>query len=95
LTEAERVAPELEPFLVEGPWIPARKLSGLDSETRGGSPHHDDWLSDRFSLRKLAAVRMEHNRLAETLKSLALNRIPRKPDAVLAKLPARQTFPAD
>src|SRR5260370_23086952 len=73
LTEAERARQELEPFLVEA-MDSRKKLSGLDNQLNAVSarimimgrvvgPHE-----------KLAAVRLEHNHLAEAFKS-ALTRI--------------------
>src|SRR5437879_12229585 len=72
-SEAERARQELEPFLVEA-MDSRKKLSGLDSELAAVSARIMMMGGVIVPYEKLAAVRMEHNRLAETLKS-ALNRI--------------------
>jgi hypothetical protein len=73
LTEAERARQELEPFLVEA-MDSRKKLSGLDGELAAVSARIMMMGGVIVPYEKLAAVRMEHNRLAETLKS-ALNHI--------------------
>jgi hypothetical protein len=69
LTEAERTRRELEPFLVEA-MDSRKKLSGLENELSAVSAR----IMMIVPYEKLAAVRMQHEQLAETLKS-ALNRI--------------------
>jgi len=82
LTEPERARPELRPFSLSHGFPQETFLPG--TATRGGfRPHHDDGRSDRFPYEKLAAVRLEHQPLAENAQVPRSNRIP-KPDAVLA-----------
>ena len=73
LTEAERTRQELEPFLVEA-MDSRKKLSGLESELAAVAARIMMMGGVLVPYEKLATVRMEHNRLAETLKS-ALNHI--------------------
>ena len=73
LTEAERARQELEPFLVEA-MDSRKKLSGLENELAAVSARIMMMGGVLVPYEKLAAVRMEHNQLAETFKS-ALNRI--------------------
>src|SRR5437660_9173477 len=73
LTEAERVRKDLEPFLIEA--IDCRKkLSGLENDLSAVSARIMMMGGVIVPYEKLAAVRMQHEQLAETLKS-ALNRI--------------------
>ena len=73
LTEAERVRKELEPFLLEA--IDCRKkLSSLENDLSAVSARIMMMGGVLVPYEKLAKVRMEHNHLAENLKS-ALNRI--------------------
>src|SRR5260370_24963234 len=73
LTEAERARQELEPFLVEA-MDSRKKLSGLDNQLNAVSARIMMMGGVVVPYEKLAAVRMEHNQLAEALKS-ALTRI--------------------
>src|SRR5260370_11258197 len=73
LTEAERARQELEPFLVEA-MDSRKKLSGLENELAAVSARIMMMGGVLVPYEKLAAVRMEHHQLAETLKS-ALNRL--------------------
>jgi hypothetical protein len=73
LTEAERARQELEPFLVEA-MDSRKKLSGLESELAAVAARIMMMGGVLVPYEKLAAVRMQHNQLAETLKS-ALNHI--------------------
>src|SRR5258708_29871267 len=73
LTEAEHARQELEPFLVEA-MDSRKKLSGLDNQLNAVSARIMMMGGVIVPYEKLAAVRMEHNRLAEALKS-ALARI--------------------
>ena len=73
LTEAERTRRELEPFLVEA-MDSRKKLSGLENELSAVSARIMMMGGVIVPYEKLAAVRMQHETLAETLKS-ALNRI--------------------
>src|SRR5258708_27392031 len=73
LTEAERTRQELEPFLVEA-MDSRKKLSGLENELAAVSARIMMMGGVLVPYEKLAAVRMQHQQLAATLKS-ALNRI--------------------
>ena len=73
LTEAERTRRELEPFLVEA-MDSRKKLSGLENELSAVSARIMMMGGVIVPYEKLAAVRMQHEQLAETLKS-SLNRI--------------------
>jgi hypothetical protein len=73
LSEAERARQELEPFLVEA-MDSRKKLSGLDNQLNAVSARIMMMGGIVVPYEKLAAVRMEHNQLAEALKS-ALTRI--------------------
>jgi len=73
LTEAEHTRQELEPFLVEA-MDSRKKLSGLENELSAVSARIMMMGGVLVPYEKLAAVRMQHQQLAETLKS-ALNRI--------------------
>jgi hypothetical protein len=73
LTEAERVRQELEPFLVEAMDC-RKKLSGLEHDLSAVSARIMMMGGVIVPYEKLAALRLEHNQLAESLKS-ALNRI--------------------
>jgi hypothetical protein len=73
LTEAEHTRRELEPFLVEA-MDSRKKLSGLENELSAVSARIMMMGGVIVPYEKLAAVRMQHEQLAETLKS-ALNRI--------------------
>src|SRR6266704_7124235 len=73
LTEAERVRKDLEPFLIEA--IDCRKkLSGLENDLSAVSARIMMMGGVIVPYEKLTALRMEHNQLAETMKS-ALSRI--------------------
>ena len=73
LTEAERARQELEPFLVEA--MDCRKrLSGLENDFSAVSTRIMMMGGIIVPYEKLAALRVEHQQLAETMKS-ALNRI--------------------
>jgi hypothetical protein len=73
LTEAERARQELEPFLVEA-MDSRKKLSSLDNQLNAVSARIMMMGGVVVPYEKLAAVRLEHNQLAEALKS-ALTRI--------------------
>ena len=73
LTEAERARKELEPFLVEAMDC-RRKLSGLDKDLTTVSARIMMMGGVIVPYEKLAALRVEHQHLAEKLKS-ALKRI--------------------
>src|ERR1700682_4931958 len=73
LTEAERTRQELEPFLVEA-MDSRKKLAGLEHDLSAVSARIMMMGGVIVPYEKLAALRMEHNQLAESLKS-ALNRI--------------------
>ncbi len=73
LTEAERTRRELEPFLVEA-MDSRKKLSGLENELSAVSARIMMMGGVIVPYEKLAVVRMQHEQLAEALKS-ALNRI--------------------
>src|SRR6202165_3691999 len=73
LKEAERARQELEPFLVEAMNC-RKKLGGLENELSAVSARIMMMGGVIVPYEKLAAVRMQHEQLAETLKS-ALNRI--------------------
>ena len=73
LTEAERARKELEPFLVEA--MDCRnKLAGLETDLTAVSARITMMGGVIVPYEKLATLRVEHQQLAETLKS-ALNRI--------------------
>ena len=73
LNEAERARQELEPFLVEA--INCRKkLSGLDNDLSAVAARITMMGGILVPYDKLAVLRMEHQQLAETLKT-SLNRI--------------------
>jgi hypothetical protein len=73
LKEAERTRQELEPFLIEA-MDSRKKLSGLEGELAAVAARIMMMGGVIVPYEKLAAVRMQHNQLAETLKS-ALNHI--------------------
>ena len=73
LTEAERTRRELEPFLVEA-MDSRKKLSGLENALSTVSARIMMMGGVIVPYEKLAVVRMQHEQLAEALKS-ALNRI--------------------
>ncbi len=73
LTEAERVRQELEPFLVEAMDC-RKKLAGLETDLSAVSARIMMMGGVIVPYEKLATLRMEHQNLAETMKS-ALNRI--------------------
>ena len=73
LTEAERARRELEPFLVEAMDCRKKLVRPGNRSFRGFRAHHDDGRRDR-PVRKTGALRVEHQQLAESLKT-ALNRI--------------------
>ena len=73
LTEAERARQELEPFLVEA-MDSRKKLAGLENQLNAVSARIMMMGGVIVPYEKLAAVRMEHTQLAESLKS-ALSRI--------------------
>lgn len=73
LTEAERARRELEPFLVEAMDC-RRKLSGLEKDLTSVSARIMMMGGVIVPYEKLAALRTEHQQLAETLKT-ALKRI--------------------
>jgi len=73
LTEAERTRQELEPFLVEA-MDSRKKLSALENELTAVAARIMMMGGVLVPYEKLAAVRMQHQQLAETLKT-ALNRI--------------------
>lgn len=73
LTEAERTRKELEPFLVEAMDC-RKKLAGLETDLSAVSARITMMGGVIVPYEKLATLRVEHQQLAETLKS-ALNRI--------------------
>jgi hypothetical protein len=73
LTEAERARRELEPFLVEAMDC-RKKLAGLETDLSAVSARITMMGGVIVPYDKLATLRMEHQQLAETMKS-ALNRI--------------------
>jgi hypothetical protein len=73
LTEAERARRELEPFLVEAMEC-RKKLSGLEKDLTSVSARIMMMGGVIVPYEKLAALRVEHRQLAETLKT-ALKRI--------------------
>jgi hypothetical protein len=73
LTEAERARKELEPFLVEAMNC-RKKLAGLETDLSAVSARITMMGGVIVPYEKLATLRVEHQQLAETLKS-ALNRI--------------------
>src|SRR5947207_15440106 len=73
LNEAEHTRQELESFLVEA-MDSRKKLSGLENELSAVSARIMMMGGVLVPYEKLAAVRMQHQQLAETLKT-ALNRI--------------------
>jgi hypothetical protein len=73
LTEAERARQELEPFLVEAMDC-RKKLSGLDQDLSAVSARIMMMGGVIVPYEKLAALRVEHQQLAASLKS-ALSRI--------------------
>ena len=73
LTEAERARRELEPFLVEAMEC-RKKLSGLDNDLSAVAARIMMMGGVMVPYEKLATLRREHTRLAESLKS-SLDRI--------------------
>ncbi len=73
LTEAERARKELEPFLVEAMDC-RKKLAGLETDLTAVSARITMMGGVIVPYEKLATLRVEHQHLAESLKS-ALNRI--------------------
>jgi len=73
LTEAERARQELEPFLLEA-MACRKKLAGLETDLSAVSARITMMGGVIVPYEKLATLRIEHQQLAETLKS-ALNRI--------------------
>src|SRR5690242_5526608 len=73
LTEAERARRELEPFLVEAMDC-RKKLAGLETDLSAVSARIMMMGGVIVPYEKLATLRIEHQHLAESLKS-ALNRI--------------------
>ena len=73
LTEAERARKELEPFLVEAMDC-RKKLSGLETHLSAASARIMMMGGVLVPYEKLAALRTEHQQLAQSLKT-ALNRI--------------------
>ena len=73
LTEAERARKELEPFLVEAMDC-RKKLAGLETDLTAVSARITMMGGVIVPYEKLATLRVEHQQVAETLKS-ALNRI--------------------
>lgn len=73
LTEAERARKELEPFLVEAMDC-RKKLSGLEADLSAASARIMMMGGVLVPYEKLAALRTEHQHLAQSLKT-ALNRI--------------------
>ncbi len=73
LTEAERARTDLEPFLVEAMDC-RKKLAGLETDLTAVSARITMMGGVIVPYEKLATLRVEHQQLAETLKS-ALNRI--------------------
>src|SRR5260370_3653621 len=73
LTEAERARRELEPILIEAMGC-RKKLAGLENDLSAVAAGIMMMGGVLVPYEKLAALRAEHQQLAETLKS-ALNRI--------------------
>ncbi len=73
LTEAERARKELEPFLVEAMDC-RKKLAGLETDLTAVSARITMMGGVIVPYEKLATLRVEHQQLAETLKS-SLDRI--------------------
>ena len=73
LTEAERARRELEPFLIEAMDC-RKKLAGLETDLSAVSARIMMMGGVIVPYEKLATLRVEHQQLAETMKS-ALNRI--------------------
>src|SRR3979490_1618813 len=73
LTEAERARKELEPFLVEAMDC-RKKLAGLETDLTAVSARITMMGGVIVPYEKLATLRVEHQQLAETLKS-SLNRV--------------------
>src|ERR1700749_3609910 len=73
LTEAERASQELEPFLLEAMDC-RKKLAGLETDLSAVSTRIMMMGGVIVPYEKLATLRVEHQQLAETLKT-ALNRI--------------------
>ncbi len=73
LTEAERVRKDLEPFLVEAMDC-RKKLAGLETDLTAVSTRIMMMGGILVPYEKLAALRIQHRQLAETMKT-ALNRI--------------------
>jgi len=73
LTEAERARRELEPFLLEAMDC-RKKLAGLETDLSAVSARIMMMGGVIVPYEKLATLRLEHQHLAETMKS-ALNRI--------------------
>lgn len=73
LTEAERARKELEPILVEAMGC-RKKLAGLENDLSAVAARIMMMGGVLVPYEKLAALRAEHQQLAETMKS-ALNRI--------------------
>jgi hypothetical protein len=73
LTEAERARQELEPFLLEAMDC-RKKLAGLETDLSAVSARIMMMGGVIVPYEKLATLRLEHQQLAETMKS-ALNRI--------------------
>ena len=73
LTEAERARRELEPFLLEAMDC-RKKLAGLETDLSAVSARIMMMGGVIVPYEKLATLRLEHQQLAETMKS-ALNRI--------------------
>jgi len=73
LTEAEHARRELEPFLLEAMDC-RKKLAGLETDLTAVSARITMMGGVIVPYEKLAALRVEHQQLAETLKS-SLNRI--------------------
>src|SRR5258708_1338048 len=68
LTEAERTRQELEPFLVEA-MDSRKKLSGLENELAAVAPRIMMMGGVIVPYENLPPLRMQHNQLAEPLKS--------------------------
>jgi hypothetical protein len=73
LTEAERARQELEPFLLEAMDC-RKKLAGLETDLSAVAARITMMGGVIVPYEKLAVLRVEHNQLADTMKS-ALNRI--------------------
>src|SRR5437588_8463231 len=73
LTEAERTRQELEPFLLEAMDC-RKKLAGLETDLTAVATRITMMGGVIVPYEKLAVLRVEHNQLADTMKS-ALNRI--------------------